>query len=546
MKAAFVQFNPTIGDIRGNFSRIVAAYKRHLSKHPHLVVFPELALTGYPAKDLLMRSEFMDEVHRHLDRFLPQISTPMLMGTPYRRSQGGETFLQNAVVVFENHRMRQVIFKTLLPDNDIFDESRYFVPAEPNQNNVLTFGKWRVAVLICEDIWFLYRRKKQETIDPLSKAKADLLINPSASPFYRGKQALRERVLKEASRRADCPILYVNQVGATEHLIFDGRSCVVDPAGNISHQAKPFCEDTLVYEKRARGSHSGPRSLSTGPMELLQGALTLGIRDHFKKMGFRKALVGLSGGIDSSVTAALAVKALGPRNVSGISLPSTFSSKASVTDAGKLARCLGIEFHIIPIQDTLKSLLRNLSPLFKGKTSDTTEENLQARCRGTLLMAISNKFGHLLLSTGNKSELAVGYCTLYGDMNGSLSVLGDVYKSEVYELASYINEKKEVIPKAILSKPPSAELRPDQKDSDTLPAYEILDPLLKLYLEKHCSAAEIHSHLHLSMKLVKDIIKKIHASEYKRFQAPPVIKVSSKAFGEGRRIPLVKSFRHLY
>lgn len=543
MKLALAQLNTTVGDLRGNAAKILAAYRRAVDAGADLVVTPELAIPGYPPRDLLAKRRFVDDNLRVRDELAAQTGdtallvsyaelNPAAWGKPY----------YNAAALLHRGQIVARCFKTLLPTYDVFDEDRYFQPSPGNAP--LAFGPCRLGITICEDIWnlegFAPVRYARDPLADLVQAGVDLLVNLSASPYHLGKDRLRHELLQGIARRWRVPLAYCNLVGGNDELIFDGRSLVFDAEGHLLAEGQAFAEDLLVVDLTHGAGHTVcPRR---EPIADVYDALVLGVRDYAVKCGFKSAVLGLSGGIDSAMTACLAAAALGPENVLGVSLPSQFSSQGSLDDARELAHRLGLRYEVIPIQAAFEHLKATLRPLFQGLPEDTTEENLQARIRGTLLMALSNKFGHLLLSTGNKSELAVGYCTLYGDMNGGLAVIADVPKTMVYELARYVNRHGVVIPIACLTKPPSAELRPNQTDQDTLPPYEVLDAILRRYVEENQSAGDIIAETGFDEKLVHDMVRKIDLNEYKRKQAPPCLRVTTKAFGIGRRFPIAQRY----
>jgi len=544
MRLALAQLNTTVGDLRGNCALLRDAYRRASAAGADLMLAPELAITGYPPRDLLAKRRFVQDNLRALDELASDVGeTGLLVGyvdvNPHRP---GREYLNAAALI---HRGKIVArrYKTLLPTYDVFDEDRYFQPAESNA--VVEFAGTKLAITICEDIWNandywstrLYQRDPVEEL--VATGKPSIILNISASPFNLGKESLRHDMLRSVALKYRVPLAYCNLVGGNDELVFDGQSLVFDAAGNLLAQGAAFQEDLLILDI--------PGTSMTPANPLPQGAaihdaLVLGLRDYVHKCGFKSAVLGLSGGIDSAVTACLAVAALGRENVMGVSLPSQFSSQGSLDDARELAVNLGIRYDVIPIREAFETLKASCRELFRGLPEDTTEENMQARIRGTILMAISNKFGHLLLTTGNKSELAVGYCTLYGDMNGGLGVIADVPKTMVYELAGYINRDRLLIPQASITKPPSAELRPNQTDQDSLPPYAVLDTILKLYVEDTQSAAEIIAATGYEEKLVRDIVRKIDINEYKRKQAPPCLRVTSKAFGIGRRVPIAQRY----
>lgn len=537
MRIALVQCNPTVGDISGNVAKILEGASWAQKQGAHLVVFPELSLVGYPPRDLLYREDMLQAVERTLFEVIAPASRGIgiLIGAPVRCDGG----MWNAALLFYEGRLVAQQAKSLLPNYDVFDEVRYFKPA--SERKVVPFGKEMLGVTICEDIWNDkdYWQRRLYDLDPLAELaaqKATLFLNLSASPYYYGKKRLRADMLSYLARKYACPLAYVNQVGGNDELIFDGSSLFLDSWGNIVWEGKSFDEDRIVLDTDSLPAGKNPASLSES-IEDVYRALCLGIRDYFRKTGFTRAVVGLSGGIDSSVVAVLACAALGAENVLGVGMPSRYSSQESLRDAEELAKNLGISWRVIPIEDIFAAYLKVLNPQGTPLV-DLAEENLQARIRGNILMFLSNREGYLVLSTGNKSELAMGYCTLYGDMSGGLDVLADVPKTMVYELAEYINSKMhDVIPQNVLRKAPSAELRPNQRDEDSLPPYRVLDPILRAYIEGNLSPQDIVS-LGFPKATVAEVIRRIDAAEYKRRQAAPGLKVTTKAFGVGRRMPI--------
>lgn len=541
VKLALAQLNTTVGDLSGNSAKIRDAYRRAVAAGADLVLTPELAITGYPPRDLLAKRRFVSDNLRALDDLARTVGTTALVVgyVEVNPSRPGREWF-NAMAWIEHGTVVARRFKTLLPTYDVFDEDRYFQPAESNEP--FRWGGVRFGLTICEDIWSAQEKWSLHRYprDPVRElGNVDWLLNISASPFHLGKDRLRREMLQAVARDYRVALAYCNQVGGNDELIFDGHSIVLDASGRVLAQAPGFREDLLLVDVEGAAPITLPE---TSDIELLHAALVLGLRDYVQKCGFRSVVLGLSGGIDSAVTACLAVEALGAENVTGVSMPSQFSSKGSVEDARELAKNLGIRWLMLPIQEAFEAMKRTLAPVFAGLPEDTTEENLQARLRGNILMALSNKFGHLLLTTGNKSELAVGYCTLYGDMAGGLAVIADVPKTRVYELARYINRQHDWIPAACLTKPPSAELRPNQTDQDTLPPYDVLDAILTRYVEETKSAAEIVTETGFDEKLVRDIVRKIDLNEYKRKQAPPCLRVTTKAFGIGRRVPIAQRY----
>ncbi len=547
MKIAIAQLNPTVGDIDGNLAKIEAALG-FLQSDVDLIVFPELFLTGYPPRDLLEKSWFIDRVKGALRRVggmsrrLP--GTGILLGAPIPSGKKKGKGLYNAAVLFEKGKILLRQPKTLLPTYDVFDEVRYFDPA-PDQTPV-AFKDEKIGVSICEDAWndpgFWPRRYyATDPIQALARKGATLLINISASPFSAGKEMLRFNLLGRQARKYRLPFIYVNQVGGNDELIFDGRSLVFDGRGRPAAVLAAFEEELRTIESRDEGNEGSFTPL--GNSESVSRALILGLRDYMRKCGFGSALVGLSGGIDSAVTAALAARAIGNDNLFGIAMPSPYTSPESNLLAADLAENLGISLTTVPISPIYQSYLRSLKKILPAgnENADLASENIQARIRGNILMAFSNRFGSLVLSTGNKSEMATGYCTLYGDMSGGLAVLSDVPKTMVYELAAYINRESKIIPRGIIDRPPSAELKPDQTDQDTLPPYPLLDRILFRYIEEGRAPADIVG-LGFEEKVVDWVVKAVNNNEYKRRQAPPGLKVTSKAFGCGRRMPIAATY----
>jgi NAD+ synthase (glutamine-hydrolysing) len=543
MKVALAQINPTVGAFEENCRKIVSMMGKARDEGARIVVFPEMAITGYPPEDLLLLPSFIDAVTKSIKTIIKASQgIAVFVGCVRENPHGGEKNLYNSAAFIEDGELIGFQDKMLLPDYDVFSERRYFEPG--NHTNAWDIDGKTVAVTICEDIWqhadaVEYSHYTCDPVNELKPQKPDLLINISASPYYMRRHETRLRVCSMAAKTLQCPVLYCNQVGGNDSLIFDGYSLCIDPDGNIFGIGKGFEEDLIVVDLEKK-----PKSLmiAVEPVEDLYNALVLGLRDYFFKLGWSKACFGLSGGIDSAVVAALAKEALGNENLFAISLPSQFSSLEGQEDARILASKLGIRFQEISIEENFEMFLETLSPLFHGKPQDVTEENLQARIRAVLLMALSNKFGYLLLSTGNKSEMAMGYSTLYGDMCGGLGVLGDVTKQQVYALAHYINRSEEIIPRRIIEREPSAELRHHQKDTDSLPPYPVVDLVLQEYVEEHMSPEMIANKHHLDLAQVKELIRKIHLNEYKRRQAPLCLRVTKKALTVGRRFPIVQQW----
>jgi NAD+ synthase (glutamine-hydrolysing) len=540
MRIGFAQINTTVGDIRANRRRIFSAYEQAVSSGADIVLTPELALTGYPPQDLIFKSGFVPETLESLNELQGTVGTvPLLVGyVDLNPSKTGKPFVNACAVLVKGEPLRKV-FKTLLPTYDVFDEARYFDPA-PDQEPIELLGA-KIGITICEDIWTdkylkrdLYR---QDPVSTLAAKGAQVIVNLSSSPYYVGKPALRRRMVSELAAIYRVPFFYCNGVGGNDELIFDGNSFAIDEAGNTIFQMPGFREEVAVIESSAK-----PISpVDLPPEQEIYEALLLGVRDYFSKCGFKTAVLGLSGGIDSAVTAAIAVAALGKENVVGVSMPSQYSSHGSLDDAATLAKNLGIVRHVISIKEPFDVLKSQFKEIFAGRGEDTTEENMQSRLRGLTLMSMSNKFGHLLLTTGNKSELAVGYCTIYGDMCGGLAVISDVPKTIIYKLARWINRETEVIPTNSITKPPSAELKPDQKDQDTLPPYGVLDEILRLYVEELLSPEEIADH-GFDPETVRWVQRKVDMNEYKRRQAAPGLKVTSLAFGIGWRMPIAQRY----
>lgn len=545
MKVALAQINTTVGDLVGNEARILAAYQRGVVDGVDLVVCPELAITGYPPRDLLLKPHFVAQNLAVLERLAGATGRAGLLvgfvGNHHGRPGRG---LTNSVALLQHGKVAEVRTKMLLPTYDVFDEDRYFDPAEGNEP--FLFNGRSIGVTVCEDLWndedfWRERRYRRNPAVDLVRSGADLLVNVSASPWHLGKNTTRRAMLSSLAAKTRCPLLYCNLVGGNDELIFDGASLAFDGQGRLMAQGALFAEDWLVVDT-AKWQAVAPPVVSDE--ELVYRALVLGLRDYLHKCGFKSVVLGLSGGIDSALTAVLAVEALGAENVRGVSLPSQFSSQGSLDDARLLAANLGIQYDVIPIQPAFASVKGQLQPVFGGLPEDTTEENLQARLRGVILMGLSNKFGSLLLTTGNKSELAVGYCTLYGDMCGGLAVISDVPKTMVYRLSNWVNRQREVIPAASITKAPSAELRPNQTDQDSLPPYEVLDAILEEYVVKCRPAAEIVA-AGFDAAAVRRVVRLIDGTEYKRRQAAPGLKVTSKAFGVGRRIPIAQRWREV-
>jgi NAD+ synthase (glutamine-hydrolysing) len=543
MKIALAQLNYHIGNFEQNEEKIIHAIQKAKQGGADLVVFAELAISGYPPRDFLEFDDFINKCVAGIQRIAAQcLGIAAIIGGPVKNTEPKGKDLFNAAFFLEDGRIKSEHYKSLLPNYDIFDEYRYF---EPNTNfqTVDYLGK-RLAITICEDLWnigddLLYRLNP---MDELYKQNPDIIINIAASPFHYNQATQRKEKLLQNVNKYKLPLFYVNHVGAQTELLFDGGSLVYNQEGMLVDEMVYFEEDLKIYDinllakSQLAGAERKPSRIS-----LIHDALVMGVRNYFQKLGFSKAILGLSGGIDSAVTLVIAAEALGAENVRAVLLPSQYSSDHSVKDAEDLAKNLDVEYDIIPIKDNYQSFEATLKPWFENLPFNIAEENIQARIRGLILMALSNKFGHIVLNTSNKSEAAVGYGTLYGDMNGGLSVLGDVYKTEVFELARYINLEKEIIPVNTITKPPSAELRPDQKDSDSLPDYEILDEILLQYIENRKGPDEIIQ-MGFDKALVDKTLKLVNINEYKRYQTAPTLRVSPKAFGMGRRMPIVAKY----
>ncbi|RPJ09659.1 MAG: NAD+ synthase [Spirochaetaceae bacterium] len=543
MKIAIAQMNSTIADFKGNAEKILTFTHAARKKNADLVVFPELALCGYPPMDLLDQDKYVDECLKHLrllQHELPKDIGIILGYIDRNRETNGKSLVNTASLIYEN-TIQFSQNKTLLPTYDVFDEARYFQPA--SQRKIFSFKGIKLGIAICEDVWWEQERHEGERypVDPVSELLnlgARLVIVPSASPFYSGKPMIRKNLCVDISSASGVPVAYANMVGGNDSLIFDGQSMYISGSGESHAVGKAFEEDLLVVDTDKSASQA---LFQYSKYEELMHALVLGIRDYCRKCGFSRVHLGLSGGIDSALVAVLATMAMGKENVTAFSLPSRYSSEHSKSDAAELAKRLGIKIVTVPIETAFSSALQALAPVFEKKAPDTTEENLQARIRGLYLMAYANKFGSVLLNTGNKSELATGYCTLYGDMCGSLAVIGDLFKTEVYALCKEINSRYGYIPESIITKPPSAELKPDQTDQDTLPPYEKLDDILREYIINNMSLEDLCAKGY-EKALVHKVLLMIGKAEYKRRQAPPVLKVSEKAFGMGRRIPIARKF----
>ncbi len=542
MKIALGQINPTIGDFSGNSEKIIESARKAHARGAEMALFPELAVCGYPPRDLLEKPAFVarnQQVIQEIAQAVPQITIVTGFASPAAVETGKS--VMNSAAVLRDGRVQSIQSKMLLPTYDVFDELRYFHPADSQK--VLPLGTKQLALTICEDAWndkhFWHRRLYSvDPVDELLRAGGNLVLNISASPFHVGKRELRFKMLQTIAKDNNVPVLFVNQVGGNDSLIFDGSSCVIAPDGHVVAQAKSFEEDLILCDTDMLTGDMHPQL--EGDEASVYAALVLGTRDYVRKCGFAKAIIALSGGIDSALTAAIAADALGPENIIGVGMPSEYSSEGSVKDARELACKLKIRFELVPIGEIFNCYRQALAPVFAGMPEDVAEENIQSRIRGNIVMAMSNKFGHLVLTTGNKSELGVGYCTLYGDMVGGLGVIADVPKTMVYRLSRYVNSRRPVIPESTITKPPSAELRPGQLDSDTLPPYEILDNILEDYIEDYRTAEQIASERGYDLGLVRKVVRMIERSEYKRQQAAPGLKITPKAFGFGRRFPIAQ------
>jgi NAD+ synthetase len=546
VKIALAQINPTVGDFTGNIASIVSASQRAAGSGARLTVFPELSVCGYPPADLLDKPSFVERCISAVEELraaTATLPTAILVGTPLAAPASSGKRAVNAAVLIDKGQILIEQHKCLLPFYDVFDEQRYFAPA--TLQRVIDFEGERLAITICEDAWndknfWPHRLYPVDPVEDLMRQKPTILLNISASPFWHGKPQIRRQMLAAIAVRHKIPVFLSNQVGGNDSLIFDGSSFGIAADGTLLAEAASFREDIVMADSDTLTSRPILTAVdeTDEETEAAYQALVLGTRDYVLKTGFRKVLIALSGGIDSALVAAIGVDALGAENVLGIGMPSHYSSSGSVEDSRKLAANLGIRFETMAIADLFNEFNHTLGPLFTGTKPDLTEENLQSRIRGVLMMALSNKFSSLVLTTGNKSEMAVGYCTLYGDMVGALAVIGDLVKTRVYALSHWINRKGEVIPEAILTKAPSAELRPDQRDTDSLPPYEVLDPILEAYVERYETTAQIVAAYGFPEAVVEQVVHLVERTEYKRQQAAPVLKVTSKSFGTGRRFPI--------
>jgi NAD+ synthase (glutamine-hydrolysing) len=540
VKIALGQINPTVGDFSGNAAKIIQYALQAKSAGAGLILFPELAVCGYPPRDLVERPSFVARCHATVERIAAETQgIAVICGTVTpAEAESGKTVMNSAVLLREG-RIDLTQSKMLLPTYDVFDEMRNFTPAKSQQ--LFSFCGKQMALTICEDAWndkrFWNRQLyRVDPVEELVRAGGSFVLNISASPFWLGKRELRRDMLTSIARNQKVPVAMVNQVGGNDSLVFDGSSVVIAPDGQVIAQGKSFEEDLIYFDSQKLTGDMHPQVADEEGSAY--EALVLGTRDYVHKCGFQRAIIGLSGGIDSALTAAIAADALGAENLIGVGMPGPYSSRGSIDDARELANNLKLRFELLSIDEIYAAARQTLTPVFGGMPEDVTEENIQSRARGLLLMAMSNKFGALVLSTGNKSELAVGYCTLYGDMVGGLAVISDVPKTLVYRISAYVNSRRQVIPKATIEKSPSAELRPDQKDSDSLPPYDVLDAILEDYVEESASAERIARVHNFDLDLVRRVIRMVERSEYKRQQAAPGIKISAKAFGYGRRFPI--------
>jgi NAD+ synthase (glutamine-hydrolysing) len=540
MKIALLQINSTVGDIEGNSNKVLSAIGRAEQAGAKLAITPELALVGYPPLDLLYRQSFIDKAESAAREIAARSKNcPLLLGSISPRNDSAGRPLHNSALLLRNGMIETRFHKILLPTYDVFEEDRYFEPGPSPGKFVLE--QHTIGVTICEDIWndknfWQHTRYPRDPVADLASGGCDLIVNLSASPWHRGKQHLRANMLASLAKRTSTPFALCNLVGGNDELVFDGNSLFVTPDGQPHSRARSFDEDCLIIDTNSANT---AKFDSTDEQDILD-ALIMGTRDYVHKCGFKKVLIGLSGGIDSALTAVIAVRAMGAANVTGVAMPSRFSSEHSITDAQQLAANLGIKLITIPIEPPFTTILENLKPFFQNKSWDITEENIQSRLRGLTLMALSNKTGAMVLTTGNKSELAVGYCTIYGDMCGGLAVISDVPKTWVYRLARWINREKDIIPQKSIQKPPSAELRPNQTDQDSLPPYDVLDAILELHIEQNLGLRAILEKNIASEETVRKVFNLVHNAEYKRRQAAPGIKVTPRAFSRGWRMPIAK------
>lgn len=543
MRILVAQLNPIIGDMEGNTQKIVRTLDRAREKEADIVLFSELCLCGYPPEDLLLHPSFIDAQEKYLEKVVRASARLMVVvGVVRRNPSKGEKPIFNSAAVIYDGKLLGYEDKRLLPTYDVFDERRYFEPGTTTHMWELKGKKF--GVLICEDIWqhagyVSYTHYARDPVLDLKPLKPDFVLNLSASPYQFQKPDIRVKVCSKCAKTLNCPVVLCCQVGGNDQLVFDGYSIYVDTEGNLLQVAKGFEEDEMIVDLEAKAC---PSTFTYDPIHDLYHALVLGVRDYFHKSGFKKGCLGLSGGVDSALVACIGVDALGKENVLAIGMPSRYSSPGSISDAEVLCRNLELEMLKIPIEEPFQIFLDLLNPFFQGKAPDITEENIQARIRGMILMAISNKLGYIVMSTGNKSEMGLGYCTLYGDMCGGLGVISDVTKKQVYELCRWINREREIIPQSTIDKAPSAELRPNQKDTDSLPEYDTIDKVLQGYVEEYLSPNEIAQKYDLPIEVVIDLVHRIHRAEYKRRQAAPGIRVSKKAFRVGRRYPIVQGW----
>src|SRR5579864_5573350 len=544
VKIALGQINPTVGDFTGNATKIVDFSRRAQAAGAGMILFPELSVCGYPPRDLVERTSFVMRNRETAERIATETrGIAVICGlVTAAHSDAGKSAMNSAALLMDG-RVAFIQSKMLLPTYDVFDEMRNFAPAKSQE--LFSFCGNRMALTICEDAWndkqfWPHRLYSVDPVESLIQAGGNFVLNISASPFWIGKRELRRDMLACIARQHKVPVVLVNQVGGNDSLVFDGSSLVLNREGNVIAQGRSFEEDLIYFDSQTLAGEMHEQI--AGEEASAYSALVLGTRDYIQKCGFRRAIVGLSGGIDSALTAVIAADAVGPENVIGVGMPGPYSSRGSIDDARALAKNLGIRFELLSIDLAYEAYRKTLQQVFSGEKEDVTEENIQSRARGTLLMALSNKFGAIVLSTGNKSELGVGYCTLYGDMVGGLAVISDVPKTLVYRLCEYINSRRPVIPQASLEKPPSAELRPDQKDSDSLPPYEVLDAILEDYIEDSHPAGQIAAERGIDIEVVRRVIRMVDRAEYKRQQAAPGLKISPKAFGYGRRFPIAAKY----
>ena len=543
MKIAISQLNFHIGNFESNAKKIISSIERARVEGADIVLFAELAISGYPPRDFLEFDDFLEQCQIAIQEVAKScVGIAAVVGGPVRNNSGVGKPLYNAAWFLSDGKVQQITHKTLLPTYDVFDEYRYF---EPNNTfELIEYKGKKIALTICEDLWNINDENPMYQVNPmdeLAKLSPDFILNIAASPFHYNQAKIRQEILQQNAKTYGLPLYYVNHIGAQTELLFDGGSLAINSSGEIVKELAYFDEDFLIIDNNTVDKLPKAKLNKQSKIALIHDALIMGVRNYFQKLGFKKAILGLSGGIDSAVTLVIAAQALGAENVHSLLLPSQYSSDHSIKDAEDLANNLGSSFDIIPIKGLFDQFDETLKPFFKDLPFNIAEENIQARSRGVLLMAFSNKFGYILLNTSNKSEAAVGYGTLYGDMNGGLSVLGDVYKVDVFELARYMNREKEVIPWNTINKPPSAELRPDQKDSDSLPDYEILDTILSQYIEQRKGPKEIIA-MGYDEAIVLRVLKMVNLSEHKRYQTPPILRISSKAFGMGRRMPIVARY----